>query len=60
MEIAYTLSQGFIKIAKRGQNLTVKKAWGGGITSLAVTPHAVFTSSRGEASFWQKGANVPL
>ena len=38
----------FRKIVKRGRKLMVKKAWeGGGITSLALTPHAVFTSCKG-------------
>ena len=33
------------KFVKRGQKLTLKKL--GGITSLVLTPHAVFTSSKG-------------
>ena len=43
--------------------MPVKRLWGGGggaSLSLALTPHAVFTSSRGVggARFWQGGANA--
>ena len=37
----------FRKVFKRGQNLMVKKIGVEGLTSLALTPHAVFTSSKG-------------
>ena len=47
--------QGFIEKNchyKMGRKLTVKKlGGGGGITSLALTPHAVFTVSKGGVRF---------
>ena len=48
----------FRKFVKRGQKLTVKKL--GGITSLALTPRAVFKSSKGGKILARGGANVPL
>ena len=47
MAVKYTQQKHSHFHFKKGQKLTVKKHGGGGITSLVVTLHAVFTSSKG-------------
>ena len=55
---AYECGLGRIVKGGEAKNLKVKK-FGKDIISHVLTPHTVFTNSKGEARFWQRGMNPP-